>query len=204
MSENCETFEILVSTWLDEGLDRRLQRELLDHFVRCAECRRFYREARSLEGLVAVTEPETAPEPAPEAVWEQIERRAGREPRPGRRGVEGSGGISGWRRWAIAAAAALVVGIALPFVPWPAGGTDRAAAPIDILLEENRDEMTETRFVELTTELLQADRKYHFAMQDVMEAVIEGSWESEGATSEGDIDERADEDDDERRSRIRT
>ncbi len=58
--------------------------------------------------------------------------------------------------------------------------------------------------MELTTELLQADRKYHFAMQDVMEAVIEGSWEAEGATSEGKRNESEGESDEERRSRIRT
>lgn len=196
MNENCEPFETLVSTWLDEGLDREDQTELLDHLARCAGCRSFYRETRSLEGFVAMAEPPEAREPAPEAVWERIERQAW---------VEAPAAGSGrWMRWGLAAAAALLIGIALPLIPWPTGGASTANAPIEIRLEENREDMTETRFVELTTELLQADRKYHFAMQDVMEAVIEGSWEAEGASSEGDVEEGGGEDDGDRSSRVRT
>lgn len=198
MRENCEPFEILVSTWLDEGLDRAGQTELLDHLTRCAGCRTFYRETRSLEGFVAMAEPREEPEPAPEAVWERIEHQARVE------SPATAGGSSRWLRWGLAAAAALLIGIALPLIPWPTGGASAANTPIEIRLEENREAMTETRFVELTTELLQADRKYHFAMQDVMEAVIEGSWETEGASSEGDVEDSRGEDEGDRSPRIRT
>lgn len=191
MSATCERYEVLVSTWLDESLDRSRQRELLDHLTRCAACRRFYLEARALEGLVAVVEPR-GQEEAPEAVWERIERRARR------RGGSGKPLV-----WLAAAAAALAVGVALTWIPWP-GLQSAAAEPIEILLEEHREDMTEERFVELTTELLQADRKYHFAMQDVMRAVIESSWEGEGATSEGSVEEAGDDEGDNRANRIRT
>ncbi len=51
--------------------------------------------------------------------------------------------------------------------------------------------MTESRFLELATEILRADRRYHFAMQEVMDKVIDDEWEPEGVTSEGLSEESA-------------
>ena len=81
MNDQCETYEVLISTWMDEEIERGAQRELFDHFVRCEACRAFYRDARALEGLVAAASPasELAQRPSPE-VWKRIEIQAAPEP----------------------------------------------------------------------------------------------------------------------------
>lgn len=176
MNQQCESYEILISTWIDEGLERDGQREIFDHFTRCEACRAFYRDTRALDGLVAAASPEAAvaEEPAPE-VWERIERRM----------VPEEETVRGLPAWALRAAAALVIGIALAFLPWPQSPPARAVNQLELVLEENRGSMTEMRFLELAAELLRSDRRYHFAMQEVMEKVIDDEWDLEGGTSEG-------------------
>jgi hypothetical protein len=180
MNDKCETYEVLISTWMDEGLERDGQRHLFDHFVRCRDCRDFYRDARALEGLVGAVAPETAltEEPSPR-VWEEIASSTAPVPAPEPR-------VLGLPAWAARAAAVLVMGIALALVPWPESPRpERAANQLELVLEENRGSMTEGRFVELAAELLRADRRYHFAMQEVMEKVIDDEWSAESHTSEG-------------------
>lgn len=173
----CERYEILASTSMDEALDRDEQQELLDHVVRCESCREFFVDARALEGLSVMTGARAATEePSPE-IWAQIESRAadGDQRRTG-----------GMPAWAWRAAAALLLGAALAFVPWPAAPTnDLNARQMDVVLEGDRGDMTEGRFLQLTGEILRADRRFHFAMQEVMEKVIDHEWDSEGSTSEG-------------------
>ncbi len=179
---NCESYETLISTWVDEGLEHGGQRELLDHLVRCPACRGFYADARALEGLVALAgSGATGEEPAPE-IWQRIRSRT--EDR------ESSG--ESWPSWAWRAAAALLIGAALAFAPWPTSSSlERSGEQVEVILEEDRGLMTEGRFVELAAELLRADRRYHFAMQEVMDKVIDDQWEPEGVTSEGHFEESA-------------
>ena len=177
MNDPCENYEVLISTWMDESLERDDQRELFDHFTRCSACRSFYRDARALEGLVAATSEEStlAENPSP-AVWSQIESRTTREEKS----------VAGVPAWALRAAAVVVLGVALAFLPWPQSPVPaRNANSVELVLEENRGLMTDGRFVELAAEVLRSDRRYHFAMQEVMEKVIEDEWDLEGATSEG-------------------
>ena len=193
---NCESCEILISTWMDEGLEHGGQRELLDHLVCCPRCRTFYAEARTLEGLVALTGAGTAAEePAPE-IWDHIESRT--------RAADAS--VAGPSSWAWRAAAALALGAALAFAPWPTSSAPaRSDQRVEVVLEEDRGLMTESRFLELATELLRADRRYHFAMQEVMDKVIDDEWEPEGGTSEGITEESSkdEESDDESSSPFR-
>jgi predicted anti-sigma-YlaC factor YlaD len=162
-----EDYEILVSSWIDGQLERPRQVEMLDHLARCESCRQFYLEARGLEGLMAsVREPRAAEPPSPQ-VWDRIEfasrRRRARVP--------------SWRRrvpaWAMQAAAVLVVAVGLGVVFW-GGRANLAPRPADaeIVLGEATGQMTETRFVDLTKEVLRADRRYHAAMHEVMEHVL--------------------------------
>lgn len=93
--------------------------------------------------------------------------------------------VAGLPSWAWRAAAALLLGVALAFLPWPQSPTPaRSASQVELVLEGSRGAMSEVRFLELATELLRADRRYHFAMQEVMEKVIDDEWDLEGATSE--------------------
>jgi predicted anti-sigma-YlaC factor YlaD len=186
----CEHFEILVSTWLDSQLDRRGQVECLDHLARCASCREFYVEARALDGLVAaVRTPADAEAPSPE-VWKRIEWVSRKErKRPARRRIPA---------WALQAAAVVVVTVGLSVLVWNGIGVAPAPAQAEILLGSDTD-MTETRFVELTREVLQADRRYHAAMFLIMEQVVRDTAgrgetfveEAVQRTDEGEVSESA-------------
>ncbi len=191
---SCESHEILISTWMDEGLERSEQRELLDHLARCADCRRFYADARALEGLAAVAGAGAGGDEPPPELWDRIRDRT--EP------PEASGGS--WPGWAWKAAAVLLLGAALALAPWPSTGpANRSARQVEVVLEQDRGDMTESRFLELATEILRADRRYHFAMQEVMDKVIDDEWKREGATSEGLSEDSAKHDDEDRGSPFR-
>jgi predicted anti-sigma-YlaC factor YlaD len=165
--KTCEHFEEQLSVWLDGELDRPGQVETLDHIVRCEACRHFYGEARALDGLVAaVRTPKRAEAPSPE-LWKRIEREASRKAEviPFRRRIPA---------WAWQAAAVIVLAIGLGVVFW-AGSPGPAGHPRDaeVLLGEDAGEMTDDRFVELTKEVLRADRRYHAALHQVMKQVLD-------------------------------
>lgn len=180
---DCERYEILVSSWIDDELDRSDESEMLDHLARCPDCREFYIGARSLAGLVAVVGTASKAELAPPEVWKRIETEAVS------RRLSGAGRTSGRPRrhlpvWARQTAAAVVLAVSLGALLWKA----RPAVvprPLDAIvnLGEDRGRMSNTRFVELTKEVLRADRKYQVALYQVMDQVVrdtralEDSWE---------------------------
>ena len=159
--KNCEHYEMLLSTGADGQLDGAEQVECLDHVVRCDDCRKFYLEARSLDGLIAGVRTQAAAEPPAPEVWKRIEWQTRAQREQPRRRLPG---------WALQVAAVLVVAIGLSFVVW-----DRniATAPTlaEIQLGEGSD-MSEERFVELTREVLGADPRYHSAMLEIMGQVV--------------------------------
>ncbi len=174
--KNCEHFESQSSAWLDAQLDRPDQVECLDHLVRCASCREFYVDARALDGLLsAIRTPADATKPSPE-VWKRIEwtTRSDRA-RSSRRRIPA---------WAMQAAAVLVLAIGLAFTVWNGGVLD---APMpdqaEITLGESSD-MTDSRFVELTREVLRADRQYHSEMYRIMEQVVADTETTREASAE--------------------
>ena len=154
----CEHHEIQLSSWLDEGLERVEQLLCLDHLARCASCRRFYLEARALEALVTtVRSPAEGPAP-PAGMWQRIEHAARRPVVPR---VPG---------WALQAAAVLVLAIGLSVMLWQ---RERGATPpgdAEIVIGGGAA-MTDSRFVELTKEVLAADPRYRVAMQQVLDQV---------------------------------
>ncbi len=176
--KNCESYESLVSVWLDDELDRPGQVECLDHLMRCASCRGFYLDARALDGLVgAIRTPTEATEPSP-GVWKRIERATRKDrARPARRRIPA---------WALQTAAVIVLGVGLSFMVW-SGRMLEAPLPeqAEVVLGENGGQMTDTRFVELTKEVLRADWHYHSAMLAVMGQVIRDTAVTREASDEG-------------------
>jgi len=181
--KNCEDYEILISTWVDGQADRNEQVECLDHVARCAACREFYLQARSLDGLVAaVRTPDEVAAPSPE-VWKRIEWVTAKERRQATR-----------RRiptWALQAAAVVVVAIGLSVLMWNGGGVAQRPEQAEIALGGGTD-MTDTRFVELTREVLGADPRYHSALYEIMGQVVHDTAGYDEASTEGMI-ERGDE-----------
>jgi hypothetical protein len=165
---------MLVSAWHDGELDRPGQGAMIDHLIECAGCRDFYRDARELGALAAaVGTPAGAAEPSP-GLWRRIERAA-------RRDAEAAGRAPspGWLRrlpapaWAVAGvAAAVVVMVAWRGLP---GGPAAAPAPVKAPIRIGGDPggMDDARFLALTAQVLQADRRYREAFYQVMKQVVE-------------------------------
>lgn len=174
--KNCEHFETLVSTWLDGPLNRSDQVECLDHLVRCGGCRAFYVDARSLDGLVAaIRTPVGAASPSPE-VWKRIDwmTRTGRK-RFSLRRVPA---------WTLRAAALVVVAVGLTVVAWIGNPFAPPPEQAEVFLGQGV-EMTDTRFVELTREVLQSEPRYHSAMYQIMEQIVRDTAPAREASSEG-------------------
>jgi anti-sigma factor RsiW len=151
----CEEYELLASAFVDDELSREETMSLLDHLATCDSCRLFYREARSLQEAVI-----SLPDPAvlPKAAWQRIESRA-RSNRP----------VVPAPVWRIAA------GFFLAILVWQVAQVRVAPLSdpqlVQVSLEESRGSMSDARFVELTAEVLRADRRYHQAMLEVMREV---------------------------------
>lgn len=170
---DCEQYEILISAWHDSELDRSGQVEMLDHLVRCSGCREFFLGARRLAGLVAAVHASAAEaSPSPE-IWRRIEQSAPPK-RPGRLLAAGS-----WKRWfpapawgAAAAVAALLV-IFSSNLGKVRNPSNPQTFPTEIRLGGNPDGMDDERFVELTRQVLGADKKYRTAFYEIMRQVVE-------------------------------
>jgi len=155
----CEHFETLVSAWLDRALERDEQVECVDHLVRCRSCRRFYVDARALDGLVAaVRTPDSAVAPSP-ATWQRVERAA----RPARRRPP---------TWMLQAAAVATLAVGLYLATWSTGRAIPSATEQDDVILGGGGTMTDTRFVELTKEVLGAEPRYHAAMHQVLDQAL--------------------------------
>lgn len=177
MSGRCDQFEILISSWMDDELSRLETTEMIDHLVRCKACREAYRQARALEGALLADGriPANAAAAVPKSGWERIEQRASQE-----RTRQSS-------PWLLRAAAVAFVGLALALtvVPRIDDGSRVATArslggEIEVELGSRSGEMTEERFLEIATEVLESDRRYQRAMLKVMDSVIDTVPATEG------------------------
>jgi hypothetical protein len=179
-----------LSALLDGELDREQRVAILDRLATRGECRQIYLEMRKMEEVVRSAE---LPGTLPGRLWRAVQRRAGHHG-PG----QGAAAWS-WLRpvpipaWALGAAAVLL----LTLVVWgnvstlPEPGARRLQPGVTIQVGLGSDEagMDDERFVELTTELLRGDRRYHRKMLEVMQEVDGSAFIAEGAGDVGDGDE---------------
>ena len=171
----CERYEAELSALVDGQLEADVLLPTLDHLCECRSCRDFYRSARGLGGLLAVLrDPKELP-PLPVGGWQRIAQAASLETR--------------WRQVRtkfLAAAAAVVFAVGL----WTAQSALQTPSPtseslpvaeIEIIPGDDSQQMTDLRFVELTTELLRSDRRYREKMQEVLHEVSARSFIPEGS-----------------------
>lgn len=183
---NCAHYERNLSTWLDEGLGKEQQIDALDHVVRCELCRRFYADARTLDGLIAtVRTPRHASTPPPE-MWKRIEQSA-RHADPVKVAIA-SAWFPGWRA---AAAVVLAVGLGVVFMSKSEVVTPTSQST-EIQLSENAGQMSEARFMELATEVLRAEPRFHWAMYDALDQVLRETGTREASHEYYRSDETAD------------
>lgn len=190
MNESCETFERAISELVDGELDTPEQLAAVDHLVACASCRAFYRRARKLGEMVARAEAEE-PGPPPEEVWRRIADETGvtRRRRPGVRVP----------RFALQLAAVIVLALGFALLPRLFQTPQATAGDGRIVVELGSDggAMTEERFVEITTEILRSDSRFHREMLAVMALVTAADDSSEGTVDRAvDLDEKSESDED--------
>jgi anti-sigma factor RsiW len=161
----CDDHEAELSALLDGELDRHALLPTLDHLVDCPSCRRFYRQARALEGTLAEVRT-GAGGSAPPEVWHRIRTRT--QP-------------PWWRQplaWAAAAAIALAAVALWRTLP---GRTTAPAALEEIRLGQESGSMTDERFVALTVEILRSDWRYRDTLAQVLAEVERHSTAREGS-----------------------
>jgi len=175
--------EIQVSALLDGELGREETLAVVDQLLDSSELRRFYREGRRLDVALGQLHAADAGEGPPSELWRRIVAAAQLP-----EGAPASASRSRppvWR-WALQAAAVVLVAVATwllaPSGQRPGDPLDLAGSDVvSVALASAPDRMTERRFLEITTELLQADRSYHHQMYQILQAVhrpsLEGSSE---------------------------
>lgn len=176
MSHPCEEHAAELSALLDGEIDRGILLPTLDHLARCAPCRDFYRRARALDGTLAlVRENDRGTGHGSLPGWREVERRSRRR-LPHRRALAWSGRLAAGLLAAAGLAAALGT-LGGPEAPPP-------GSVVEVRLEGDRGHMDEARFLELATELLRADRRYHLAMEQVLAEVNRRTFGREGSAEE--------------------
>jgi len=173
----CQEHEIELSSLLDGESSAAAMVRTLDHLVGCPACRGFYAELRSFQERVDSLAPlspgeglsTTPADPFPVVSPAVAPASAGKRRLPG-----GARPIR-LPRWAWGAAATLILTLSLAGAHWlPA----RRQAPrpergetLTVRLEEDAGQMSDRRFLQLTTELLRADRRYREMMGRVLDDV---------------------------------
>lgn len=174
---SCEVMEIAVSALIDDELSPSERLRTIDHLVDCPGCRELYRRSRTLSEVVTDPRSELDEEPPDEGFWRRISAASSFGERPARRPSS-----MWWSRLAAALLLGLGLALLLPSISENGAGTDDS---LELILEGDRGQMSEKRFVALTAELLKADRRYHRKMLEVMLAVDEAVHGREGTLDEG-------------------
>ncbi len=165
---HCELHELQISALLDGEADLHEQKAALDHMLSCADCRRFYEEARGLQELVDDLPLAASPE-----------RTAADSPRRVRAIP------AGLPLWAQAAAILLVLalGLAIGFGAGgrslPAQSPEEFALPsgeqtIDVRLASEAGSMSDAHFTTLALDLLRADTRYQRKMFEILRILEPG------------------------------
>ncbi len=174
----CEHHQIELSALIDgetgDGSGPYDHLDHLDHVATCAECRTFYRRARTLNASLSPALP--------------VGRPVARIVAPRRR----------WSR-RLSHVAMLALGVSLTFVLSPLSTSDTPPWARDVGVSQN--DMSDQRFVQVAVEMLEAEPRYRREMLNLLEQVFyreteEGSWSLSHARADFDPVPRFEGDDD--------
>jgi len=157
--KTCEQFEINISELIDGECPPERIRQTVNHLAQCDACMAIYREMCYFQNRIDQT-PLAANDAV--AIDSEIEKNKTSTIR-----------LRMIPRWVWPIAAILLVSISLSLTdnfPIRVLPGDQAAEDnlISVQLEQNKGQMTEDRFIELTLELLAADRKYQQSMAEIL------------------------------------
>jgi hypothetical protein len=165
----CEEYELELSAMLDGESDPATAVVLMDHLCGCSSCREFYGKLRSFQALVDDISPAAEGQPAAYAVAPAADTGQ-------KRGW--FDWIGGTPRWAMGAAAVLVVAIGI----WAANGAgifDRSGddenmfqgGTVTIELAGDALSVDDEKFIELASAILGADRRYQHQMYVILDEI---------------------------------
>lgn len=165
----CRDYEREISALLDGESDPRTALELLEHVATCRSCGDVVREFRAAQAKI-----DRAYAPAEPVSTEVVPLRRYRR-----------GPLRHWA-WGMAATIAVAVGGYVALDNARSNDPRMAAGDSEIVVRLGEDEgaMSDDRFIELTTELLRADRAYRDQMYSVLEAVRAGAPQEEATFAE--------------------
>ncbi|MCP4897521.1 MAG: hypothetical protein GY906_11165 [bacterium] len=171
-----EMMEIQVSALIDGELSRSAVLSVIDNLLEDGESRLFYRRARHLD--LAIESTRDTDHGASGELWRKIEEAAGRDNEsPKFVWVAPNRHLS---RWLLRAAAAAVIVIGMWSVSTIVLPSSEPGNIAEIIAGSAPNSMDDERFIELTTELLQADPRYHHAMYEIVDAVSRHAIPREG------------------------
>jgi len=183
--DDAQQLELKLSALLDGEVAPGELLNSIDRLLESPRGQQFYRRNRRLgHALGRLRDQDTQPAEPPEDLWQRISAA--------------SKGQFGRQRWSVGEwlprlAAAFLVAFGL----WAVVGSTQLSRPLldrsgalELVLSEDRGQMTESRFVELATELLKADQRYHREMLSVMRAVAEESLVAGDSDTVGEPTER--------------
>lgn len=162
-TEQREHYEADLSAIVDGELDGEPLRQAIDALIRNPDLRAFWAESRAMQSSL-FGENDRAGITPPEGMWDKIQKKA----RPRAKIFLLSSAPA--RTWAAAATILLAVGLTV-------SGFLKVDIPFfhnqqrTIQLAGDRGSMSEDRFLQLTTEILQADPRYQRKMLEVMQVV---------------------------------
>lgn len=159
-----EKLEADVSAILDDELRGESLRGTIDALLEDEELRNFWRANRTLSKSLEKPRGAEGFEPLPADGWTKVRRKSGlRRPKVYL--------LHNQAQKSVAVAATILLAIVLsvgtiiefPFI--------NSAGATTVTLGDESGNMSEKRFIELTTELLEADHRYHRKMLEIMELV---------------------------------
>ncbi len=167
-----EEWEANISALFDGELDRDTTLDTVDKLLLNPELQRFYREARLLHKEFDWKNTETVTlTTLPTGLWKKIEKKGLNVPQK----VWGMPASS--FRWLAAASVILFLTVTVAKVDWSSVlfhiTRMENKGPIQIELGEGNNNMTEDRFMAMTAELLQSDKRFHWKMLEILQQVTE-------------------------------
>jgi hypothetical protein len=169
----CESYETHISALLDGEVARGDVLFILAHLPSCRSCQSFYSETRALQAIA---------DSMPTAALEERDAPGVTSPPLSTRRLVPTAWAQPTRWvWGIAAGMILVVGLWLGQAQLRPSRAPSGNAVVEVMLEEHKGKMSESRFLEMAIELLEADRRLQHQMLELLQHVERSRFVEEGS-----------------------